>query len=245
MMPQEEQVLELTPQRSEGGLGHLFWTVSLSIVMFGLGFLAGSRWAEQKAGESERVVVGRLIPPQVEVSPPEPQTADGTEQEGRIWNILTGKESPGSALPGTGAVGEGSRQAGQLKPKVDQQRGTVAAPSNRPATTDGASLSSAGGPSQSKSAAAVSPGAGPGAGTRYAVQVISVQTKEKAESIARELNGKGYPLVRIVSGEVPGRGVWYRVWAGSFERKEDAESLGKRIQEKERLQPQVVLERRH
>lgn len=243
MMPQEEQVLELTPQRSEGGLRHLFWTVSLSIVMFGLGFLAGSHWAEQKAGESERVVVGRLIPPQVEISPPEPQTADGTEQEGRIWNILTGQESPGSALPSTGSGGEGGRQPGQAMPKGDQQKGAVTPPPTKPATTSGASLPSAGGPSESKRAAAASPGAGPATGTKYAVQVISVQTREKAESMVRELNGKGYPLVRIVSGEVPGRGVWYRVWAGSFERKEDAESLGKRIQEKERLQPQVVLER--
>ncbi len=80
--------------------------------------------------------------------------------------------------------------------------------------------------------------------SRFALQVVSVQSREKAEAIVRELNGKGYPLVRITQAEVPGKGTWYRIWMGSFEKKEEAESLKKQVLERERLQAQIVQDKR-
>jgi len=70
--------------------------------------------------------------------------------------------------------------------------------------------------------------------------VISVQGREKAESIVRELTGKGYPSPRIIPAEVPGRGTWYRVRVGPFQTKEEAESWARQIRDRERMQPQIV-----
>jgi cell division septation protein DedD len=79
--------------------------------------------------------------------------------------------------------------------------------------------------------------------SRYSVQVVSVQGREKAESVVKELNGKGYPVVRMVPTELPGRGTWYRIRVGDFDRREDAEGLINKIRERERVQPQLVVEK--
>lgn len=216
------------------GIGHLVGALWLAILMFGLGFLAGNRWAEQRALESEKVVVGRLMPPQVEMFP---QEVEGeSEDEGRFWNVLIGRESPSAILPQDQKVqqeavrpprGQRGRES-VPEAKARQERSGIGSHIEQPANE------SSRGPSQGA----------PGVAPRYVVQAVSVQTREKAESILRELNGKGYPLVRIVAAEVPGRGVWYRVWVGSFRSKEEAEAVRAKLEERERLKAQVVSEGR-
>jgi cell division septation protein DedD len=216
----------------------MVWALSLSVLMFGLGFLAGSRWAEQKASESERVVVGRLVPPQVEIIPPEGEGESPGGQDGRVWNILTGQENPSSVLPPLSAGKEGRESASQARAQAQPPRGPGTTPPVRSAQESQGQVPAP--PAQGGQ----SPAASQLGGTRYALQVVSVQTREKAEAIVRELNGKGYPLVRITSAELPGRGTWHRVWVGSFERKEEAEALRRQVLERERLQAQIVVDRR-
>lgn len=209
----------------------------MSVVMFGLGFLAGSRWAEQKAGESEKVVIGRVVPPQVEVGPPEQETTGGETQEAKIWNILTGQETPSAVLPPP--LAKEIKPPSQPKAQVQAQKtpAVPTTPSGKPQQETPSPPTAAGRISQAP-LMVQSPS------SRFALQVVSVQSREKAEAIVRELNGKGYPLVRITQAEVPGKGTWYRIWMGSFEKKEEAESLKKQVLERERLQAQIVQDKR-
>ncbi len=216
----------------------MVWMLSLSVLMFGLGFLAGSRWAEQKAGESEKVVIGRVVPPQVEVGPPEQDTTLGEAQEAKIWNILTGQEAPSAVLP--------PPLAKEMKPPPLQPKAQVQTQKTPPVPTtpSGKPQQETFPPPTASGRISQAPVMAQSPSSRFALQVVSVQSREKAEAIVRELNGKGYPLVRITQAEVPGKGTWYRIWMGSFEKKEEAESLKKQVLERERLQAQIVQDKR-
>lgn len=239
MNSQESEPQEHGQEALGAGWTHMVWALSLSVLMFGLGFLAGSRWAEQRASENERVVVGRPVPPQVEISPQEQEMSPDEAQEARLWKILTGKENPSAVLPPLSATKDSRDSTAQPKPPRSPGGSPPARPlqeTQLPATAQ---------PSRpAGQAVSQPPGAPQATGSRFALQVVSVQSREKAEAIVRELNGKGYPLVRIAQAEVPGKGTWYRIWVGSFEKKEEAETLRRQVLERERLQAQVVLERR-
>ncbi len=208
----------------------------ISIVMFGLGFMAGSSWEEQKRGEKEKVVVGRLLPPQVEILSEEAKPGEPKEEEdGQFWNILLGKET--SLFPQK----QGAKPQIQEPPKRKEKGRNQEEPKERP-RNEGLPSAKVQMQTPSVSSPAVATPLPQPHGPRYSLQVISLQSQERAESIARELSSKGYPAVRIKSGEVPGRGTWYRVWVGSFAKKEEAEVLAKRIRDMERLDAQIVLE---
>lgn len=206
----------------------LVWGVFLSGVMFGLGFLAGSRWGEQRVSEMGPARVTRLMPPSVEVRPPggEALPAEEGETGGKVWGILTGREGPSPAAEGQGPT----------RPKA--QEGLSRAQPPQSPSPDQKEASSA----QTPPAASSSHGVRAGS-PRYSLQVISVQGREKAETIVRELTGKGYPSPRIIPAEVPGRGTWYRVRVGPFETKEEAEGWARQIRDRERMQPQIVRDR--
>lgn len=243
MSGQETELKEQTREASGWGWAHMIWALSLSVLMFGLGFLAGSRWAEQKAAEIERVVVGRPVPPQVEVSPPEQETATSEGQEARVWKILTGQENPSAVLPPATAYKEGKESPSQPKVLSQSQKNSGTGAPTKP-QQEALGQTQAQPPRSPQPSALPIPGVSSLTASRFALQVISVQSREKAEAIVRELNGKGYPLVRIAQAEVPGKGTWYRIFVGSFERKEEAEALRKQVLERERLQAQIVPDRR-
>ncbi len=206
----------------------LVWGIFLSGVMFGLGFVAGSRWGEQRVAEMGPARVTRLMPPSVEVRPPggEALPAEEGDTGGKVWGILTGKEGPSQAAEGQGPT----------RPKAQEGLPRVQPP--QPPSTSQKEVSPAQGPP------AASPSIGIRSGSpRYGLQVVSVQGREKAESIVRELASKGYPSPRIIPAEVPGRGTWYRVRVGPFETKEEAESWARQIRDRERMQPQIVRDR--
>jgi len=208
----------------------LVWGIFLSVLMFGLGFLAGSRWGEQRAAENAPVIVTRLLPPAAESRPSgaeEDQPAEG-DTGGSVWEILTGQESPSFPT---------DQASASPKPKPQDGPARAQSPPAYP------SVSQAPSSPNSTQPAPPAPTVGRPGSTRYSLQIISVQSREKAESIVKDMNGKGYPVVRIVPAEIPGRGTWYRIRVGSFERKEDAEGLAKQIRERERLQPQIVQEK--
>ncbi len=208
----------------------LLWGIFLSILMFGLGFLAGSRWGEQRAAEKAPVFVTRLLPPAVEIRPPGPEEVSPTEEEpsGSVWGILTGQESP--SFPPNPA-------SGTTKPKPPDPPAKAPTPPLPQSVSQSPAI-----PNSTPLPPPAVNGTRPGT-ARYSLQIVSVQTREKAEAIVKDMNGKGYPVVRIVPAEVPGRGTWYRIRVGSFDKKEDAEALARQLREKERLQPQLVSER--
>jgi cell division protein FtsN len=61
--------------------------------------------------------------------------------------------------------------------------------------------------------------------------------------MVRDLTAKGYPGVRMIQAEIPGRGTWYRIRMGAFDRREDAEGWAKQVRDRERMQPQLVVEK--
>jgi cell division septation protein DedD len=214
------------------GVQALVWGICLSVVMFGLGFMAGNRYGEQQAAEKTPVQVSRLIPPPFEIRTPGVEESQAAESEanGRVWGILTGQESPLRTEP---AVAPPRPRPPENPPKPAPPASTPPSPS----TPQPPALSA---PPPTPPPAPVFGRAG---STRYSVQVVSVQGREKAETVVKELNGKGYPVVRIIPAEVPGRGTWYRIRVGDFDRREEAEGLANKIRERERLQPQLVAEK--
>lgn len=210
--------------------GQLVGLIGIAILMFGLGFLAGSRWEEQKRGEKEKVVVGKLLPPQVEVLQEEIKPGETKEEEGQFWNILLGKETslfPSSTISKLKQEEKATKERTKLQENQKERPPTGGSPSPKV---------------QEKPQLPPSHGSAPSQGPRYCLQVMSLQSPQKAESVARELSSKGYTGVRVKAVEVPGRGTWYRVWIGGFEKKEEAEALAKRIRERERLDARVVVE---
>jgi hypothetical protein len=69
----------------------VMWGTFLSVIMFGLGFVTGSRWAEQKSAEWNPSPVTRLMPPPMGVLQPARQAfGTGEEEVGdKMWDILT------------------------------------------------------------------------------------------------------------------------------------------------------------
>ena len=228
--PEEETGAKVEEASGIHWVQALIWGVFLTVVMFGLGFLAGSRWAEQRAVESTPALVSRLVPPPVESRPRVEEEAGAPDGEpgGQVWGILTGQE--------------------KLSPRVEPPSAKVKAQegAGKAQTTSSPSVNSPG--SSSSSPGVQRPSGGPGeaarAGSpRYHVQAISVQSQDKAEAIVRDLASKGYPAPRIVRSEIPGRGAWYRIRVGMFEKREEAEGWSRQLRDRERMQPQVVAEK--
>lgn len=94
-------------KRAEKGGTHwiqtVMWGIFLSAIMFGLGFLAGSRWGAQRTAELITPPVTRLMPPSVEIFPPTQGETGAPEEEanGRVWGILTRNEDTTSTEKAT------------------------------------------------------------------------------------------------------------------------------------------------
>ena len=71
----------------------------------------------------------------------------------------------------------------------------------------------------------------------WIVQVVSLQDRGAATTIARRLSGKGYPA--FVLDPVPGGPRIYRVQVGGFSDKNDAEQASRRLEKDEQFKPFV------
>jgi cell division septation protein DedD len=113
-----------------------------------------------------------------------------------------------------------STPAEKLKPQPDQRAARPPAPAPAAAKpqpkTDTAS------------------GARPGA---WIVQVISLQDRGAAATIAKRLSGKGYPA--FVLDPAPGAPRIYRVQVGGYADKGDAEQASRRLEKDEQFKPLV------
>jgi cell division septation protein DedD len=77
-------------------------------------------------------------------------------------------------------------------------------------------------------------GSRPGA---WIVQVISLQDRGAAATIAKRLTGKGYPA--FVLDPAPGAPAIYRVQVGGYPDRRDAEQASRRLEKDEQFKPLV------
>lgn len=89
-------------------------------------------------------------------------------------------------------------------------------------------------PPAPQAAAASQNGSRPGA---WIVQVISLQDRGAAATIAKRLTGKGYPA--FVLDPAPGAPAIYRVQVGGYPDRRDAEQASRRLEKDEQFKPLV------
>jgi cell division septation protein DedD len=104
------------------------------------------------------------------------------------------------------------------------------------------SPTSTAGPAPAASAAA-SPAADPAlaepAGNGYVVQVMAVNTRKEADSIAKRLVSKGYPTF-VTTNTTGTKNVSYRVRVGKFNDRREAETIASRLQKEEQFKPWIT-----
>ena len=113
-----------------------------------------------------------------------------------------------------------SAPAEKLKPRTEAPAPRVPAPA--PASTSATKAAAAGGTGR------------PGA---WIVQVISLQDRGAAGTIAKRLSSKGYPA--FVLDPAPGAPRIYRVQVGGYADKNDAEQASRRLEKDEQFKPLV------
>ena len=75
------------------------------------------------------------------------------------------------------------------------------------------------------------------AGNGFAVQVAAVKQRSEADTIARRLNGKGYPTFLTMSN---GAVRMYRVRVGKYPDRRQAESIAGRLEREEQFKPWIT-----
>ena len=87
--------------------------------------------------------------------------------------------------------------------------------------------------------AAAAPASAPSTGRpgAWIVQVISLQDRAAATTIAKRLSGKGYPA--FVLEPTPNAPRFYRVQVGGYSDKGDAEQASRRLEKDEQFKPLV------
>jgi cell division septation protein DedD len=91
--------------------------------------------------------------------------------------------------------------------------------------------------------AAASPAADPAlaepAGNGYVVQVMAVNTRKEADTIAKRLVSKGYPTF-VTTNATGAKNVSYRVRVGKFNDRREAETIASRLQKEEQFKPWIT-----
>lgn len=76
------------------------------------------------------------------------------------------------------------------------------------------------------------------AGPGYVVQVMAVNTRAEAETVAKRLAGKGYKAFVTTTGT--GAQVTYRVRVGKFATRQEADAVSARLQKEEQFKPWIA-----
>jgi cell division septation protein DedD len=91
--------------------------------------------------------------------------------------------------------------------------------------------------------AGASPAADPAlaepAGNGYVVQVMAVNTRTEADTIAKRLVSKGYPTF-VTTNNTGAKNVSYRVRVGKFNDRREAETIASRLQKEEQFKPWIT-----
>jgi cell division septation protein DedD len=75
-------------------------------------------------------------------------------------------------------------------------------------------------------------------GSGFVVQVMAVNARAEADTVARRLSGKGYPAFVTTTGT--GTNVTYRVRVGKYDTQREAEAVSSRLQKEEQFKPWVT-----
>jgi cell division septation protein DedD len=102
-------------------------------------------------------------------------------------------------------------------------------------------------PTSKPGAAAASPVASPAAdpalaepaGSGYVVQVMAVNTRKEADTLAKRLVSKGYPTF-VTTNTTGAKSVSYRVRVGKFNDRREAETIASRLQKEEQFKPWIT-----
>jgi len=81
--------------------------------------------------------------------------------------------------------------------------------------------------------------AAPGHEGELTLQVVSYETRERAEAFAEELQARGHRAF-VMSADVPGRGRFHRVRIGPFDKLHEAESYRRRFEAEEQIATFIV-----
>jgi cell division septation protein DedD len=108
-----------------------------------------------------------------------------------------------------------------------------------PATSKPAAVPS-GAPAASAAApASADPALAEPAGNGYVVQVMAVNTRKEADTIAKRLVSKGYPTF-VTTNTTGAKNVSYRVRVGKFNDRREAETIAGRLQKEEQFKPWIT-----
>lgn len=107
-------------------------------------------------------------------------------------------------------------------------------PTPSPAPKSGATPAASAPASPAADAALAEP-----AGSGYVVQVMAVNTRKEADTIAKRLVSKGYPTF-VTTNTTGARNVSYRVRVGKFNDRREAETIADRLQKEEQFKPWIT-----
>jgi cell division septation protein DedD len=77
------------------------------------------------------------------------------------------------------------------------------------------------------------------AGDGYVVQVMAVNTRKEADTIAKRLVSKGYPTF-VTTNSTGAKNSSYRVRVGKFNDRREAETIASRLQKEEQFKPWIT-----
>ena len=105
-----------------------------------------------------------------------------------------------------------------------------AAPAERPPAAE---------PVTATTGASAPPTSAEPAGAEYAVQVAALRGRGEADTIAKRLSGKGYP-VYVLSPLAGAPAAVYRVRVGKFKSRKEAEQVAARLEREEQFKPWIL-----
>ena len=193
----------------------------IAVVIFLCGVLVGRglRPSTASIDLAAADATSTVDPTQSISSPPSPPPSDGTPVSAR--ESLTYPERLESSTPLADDLREPARPIAEPSPRA-------AAPA--PAATAAAARKPE--PAEAAPARPEPPGTG------FVVQVMAVNARAEADTVARRLSGKGYPAFVTTTGT--GTNVSYRVRVGKYDTQREAEAVSSRLQKEEQFKPWVT-----
>jgi len=204
------------------------WVATCGLV-YVLGLYVGKGMQERRLGLEERVV--RL--PVTSAPPPEGQHPK-TDNDLTFYDTLVPGERGGRPAPATPSTTMPSTAARAVPPSAPivvpaPARPTTAAPPSPPATHQVARPAAPAVTTAAVPTTLPAPPAAPGGG--WSVQANPTRSRDEADTLARELHGKGYDAVVV---RLPRDGdVWYRVRIGRYATSEQATEVMQRLRDRE------------
>jgi cell division septation protein DedD len=216
-----------------------FMTLTVAaVVVFLLGIMVGRGLKPAASAELATAADASSLDPTAPVQSPQARTAPSQAAQPRSG------DSPISAqetLTYAERLDSKTQAPEDLRASVDPTAPTPvrepipdAPPPSKPPTSK---------PGTAPAASATPPAADPAlaepAGNGYVVQVMAVNTRKEADTIAKRLVSKGYPTF-VTTNAAGAKNVSYRVRVGKFNDRREAETIASRLQKEEQFKPWIT-----